>query len=584
MACWQGVRRAKASRWGAGGIPRRAGCAVALVVALLGCLLNAEARVPIRRVDGSVEVSGPKLGGVTATTEHEILQTKSAIADPAATFDLPAVPTGQWVRPEDLGDRPLVVVRIASWSASCRRLLPVWKRQLERAVQAGDIHVVLIAEEQHTERAAWLCHESRIEWPLLHEPLPWEPASDYPSVSVIDRWGRVLQPRLTLTQVASGNWAANEDGTNGHDPAGGSAAATPRWADQALGTLLESFLQQRQQSAPLADLQPLADHLLRRCFFSPPADTPQVLGPLTAYFREALFSTQDAVWAFRLGVAHRLWFDQLYRTGTIQAQQLQESVHFLEWANRATPAIGSGATAGVGSGRWEAWLTPLRPLIDRPTVAFPGSMESSAFAFLSERSAQPEGWQPETTWVDSRPAEFATATAAPWTAVRHQLVWVLGAADPTSAGQWARLFLHVQLKRGDWDLAQPTHLEWTGVAHGAATEAAGADQTGPRWQVIEVQPAENPPVTAAPAPAAAGSPPAPAEASRERTKSVWLEADVWLPNATFSAAPDSNSESRLPPARNATLYFFGRDPLTGETTPRRFDFYLPPPTRAKLDW
>jgi hypothetical protein len=121
-------------------------------------------------------------------------------------FDLPSTPHGRWLRPMDLGERPLVVLRIASWSANCRRLLPLWQRQLERAIRAGEINVVLIAEEQQWERAVWLCQQSGIDWPLLHDALPQQPMVDYPSVSVVDRHGHVLQSRLTLTQAASRSW------------------------------------------------------------------------------------------------------------------------------------------------------------------------------------------------------------------------------------------------------------------------------------------------------------------------------------------------------------------------------------------
>jgi hypothetical protein len=501
-------------------------------------------------------------------------------------FDLPSIPTGQWFRPMDLGDRPLVVLRIASWSANCRRLLPLWQRQLERAIRAGEINVVLIAEEPQWERAVWLCQQSGIVWPLLHDALPEQPMDDYPSVSVVDRHGHVLQSRLTLTQAAGSTW--------GQPPAAAAIAspAPDRWADQALSSLVDAFLQQRQQSAPLAELQPLADHLLRRCFFAAPTETPAVLAPLTTYYREALFSTQEATWAFRLGVAHRLWFDQQRQLGSIQANQWQESVNFLHWANRAAPPgnLGSphpestpaGAARGPAPGRWEAWLQPYRPLVDRPTAAYAPPTEGATPLFHSETTARPADWRPSADFLNERPADFAAATAVPRTAVRTQSVWVLGTEDPAAAGQWARLFLHVQLKRGDWDLTQATHLDWQ-------WPSPSPDEPRPRWLPAEVQASETrtnaEARTAANAEArTAATAGAESENGSTRSTAVWLEADVWLPGPVPPDATLSAGDNRLPPARNATLYFYGQDSSTGQTAPRRLDFFLAPPTQAKLDW
>ncbi len=509
-------------------------------------------------------------------------------------FDLPSPPHGRWLRPMDLGDRPLVVLRIASWSANCRRLLPLWQRQLERAIRAGEINVVLIAEEQQWERAVWLCQQSGIDWPLLHDALPQHPMVDYPSVSVVDRHGHVLQSRLTLTQAASRSW--------GQPPAAAVIAspAPDRWADQALSSLADAFRQQRQQSAPLAELQPLADHLLRRCFFAAPTETPEILAPLTTYYREALFSTQEAAWAFRLGVAHRLWFDQQRQLGSIQAEQWQESVNFLQWANRAAPPGNSGsphpestpagAARGTATGRWEAWLQPYRPLVDRPTAAYAPAAGAATPLLYSETTAQPADWRPSADFLNERPADFAAATAVPWTSVRTQSVWVLGTEDPAAAGQWARLFLHVQLKRGDWDLTQATHLDWQWPSPSSA-------EPRPQWLPAEVQASDTPANARARTPANAGArTPANAGAraaanagieSEDRSTcatAVWLEADVWLPVPVPPVAALSAGDSPLPPARNATLYFYGQDPSTGHRVPRRLDFFLPPPTQAKLDW
>jgi len=485
-------------------------------------------------------------------------------------FDLPWIPTGQWLRPEDLGDRPLVVIRIASWSANCRRLLPLWQRQLEPAFRAGDIGVALIAEEQQWERAAWLCQQAGIDWPLLHDPLPERPSVEYPSVSVIDRHGRVIQPRLTLTLAASGTWGASPS-----EPVD-STPARARLADQALPTLWEEFRQQRQQSAPLVELQPLADHLLRRCFFDAPADSPALLAPLITYYREAFFSTQDAAWAFRLGVAHRLWFDHQHLLGSVQAEQWQESVNFLEWANRSSPAATTrpGATRGPVARGWEAWLQPYRPLVDRPTAAYVGPIDGTAPLFFSETTAQPASWKPAAAFVGERPIDFAAAVAAPWTSVRTQSVWVLGTAASADTGQWARLFLHVQLKRGDWDLTQPTHLDWHG-------ETPPSDGPPPRWLPADVQASRSP----APAKTPATAPePSAIDDRSTRATAVWLEADVWLPHLASGPSAGSEGVGPLPPARNATLYFYGQDPSTGHTTPRRLDFFLPPPTQPQLDW
>jgi hypothetical protein len=394
----------------------------------------------------------------------------------------------------------------------------------------------------------------------------------------VDRHGQVLQARLTLTQAASRSW--------GQPPAAAVIAspAPDRWADQALSSLLDAFRQQRDQSAPLAELQPLADHLLRRCFFAAPADTPEVLAPLTTYYREALFSTQEAGWAFRLGVAHRLWFDQQRQLGSIQANQWQESVNFLQWANRAAPPGNSGspnpestregAARGPATGRWAAWLQPYRPLVDRPTAAYAPPSEGARPLFHSETTAQPADWRPSADFLSERPADFAAASAVPWTAVRTQSVWVLGTEDPAAAGQWARLFLHVQLKRGDWDLTQPTHLDWQ-------WPSPSSDEPRPQWLPAEVQASDTL------ANAGAGTAANAEIESEDRTTcatAVWLEADVWLPGPVPPVAAHSAGDNRLPPARNATLYFYGQDPSTGQRVPRRLDFFLPPPTQAKLDW
>jgi hypothetical protein len=136
------------------------------------------------------------------------------------------------------------------------------------------------------------------------------------------------------------------------------------------------------------------------------------------------------------------------------------------------------------------------------------------------------------------------------------------------------LFLHVQLKRGDWDLTQATHLDWQWPSPSSA-------EPRPQWLPAEVQASDTPANAGARTPANAEI------ESEDRSTcatAVWLEADVWLPVPVPPVAALSADDDRLPPARNATLYFYGQDPSTGQRVPRRLDFFLPPPTQAKLDW
>ncbi len=443
----------------------------------------------------------------------------------SSVFDLSAVGSNQWYRDSDFSGRPLVVVHLASWSPTTRRLLPLWQQQMHAAVSAGRIQVVAIAHEQHAEQAATLCEELGWPWLLLHDPLREtlnaKSHTSFPWASVLDARGKVIHERLTLAELTSEVLAPNSNIEVLDAEAKGTAVAKLPRVQPSDSQLLEEFQNRRQEVATFEILQPLADQLLRRAFVSPAGQADIVLRPLINFYREALHSTDDARWAFRLAVALRLEFDLSSATGRADASLWQRSLDYLELANQS-------ATIPPA---WREWLDQYRPEIDPPSS-------------------------------HEEPIRWPRATPVPPASIQFHPVWVF---SPSAAGQgrWARLYLQVHLKRGDWDLGVEPQLEWdfANVETGSQRIQQIPQVHTSRW--------------------IHGSDSNEHAESSESISSVWLQLDMWIP---ANSAPSAAIESPVPPRRNARLLFQGRDPLTGQTEWRQAHFYLPGPQRSPVDW
>ncbi|MDP1561283.1 MAG: hypothetical protein Q8M16_07790 [Pirellulaceae bacterium] len=486
----------------------------------------------------------------------------------APSFDLPAIGTNRWYRDTDFRGRPVVVIHIASWSPATRRMLPLWQQQLQPAVAAGRIHVVGIAHEQHAGRARLLCDELGWPWLVLHDPLAETLQApnriDFPSATVLDARGMVTYERLTLAELSvkvlapksdlHPLWAADPD-------AAAEAAPLER---PSRGQLLSEFQSQRQEDATLESLQPLANHLLRQAFDSSIEQAREILPPIISFYQEALHHTEDGRWAFRLAVAFRLAFDLSNAAQQTDAALWQRSLDYLELANQSAAA----------SPIWREWLGHYRPGVDQTQAAYgwlanrlleplpntaerPMDQKSLGLPLFAIESALPDA--PETSPSENA-ISWPRSTPVPPASIQIQPVWV-NSRSSDNHGRWARLYLHVHLKRGDWSLDTEPRLEWN---------PANLDEIS---RPIEKLPHVHSSRWTHPDELNSGA--------TSFTSSVWLEMDWWIP----ASAPTTTSiDSGVPPRRNARLIFQGRDPLTGQIGWRKAEFYLPTPQRSPVDW
>lgn len=485
-----------------------------------------------------------------------------------SSFDLPAIGTNRWYSERDFGGRPLVVIHIASWSSATQRMLPLWQQQLQPAAAAGQIHVVAIAHEQHAGRAALLCEETAWPWLLLHDPLleaiHSSDSIDFPTATLMDAQGHIIQERLTLAELSRQLLSLKPDqATFGSDTtkAAGDDAAVMR---DSHAPLLAEFEKRRLESATLDTLQPLADQLLRHAFVTSPEQANTILPIVTSFYREALHNTDDGRWAFRLAVAFRLAFDLSNAAQQPDATHLQRSLDYLELANQSATA----------SPTWQVWLDQYRPAVDQKKVPY---------AWLANRLRNPwppseeRSWDPKTLGLPlfdiesqatevpdhslgEEPRDWPRSTPVPPASIQIDPVWV-NSRSAESHGRWARLYLHVQLKRGDWDLETQPQLEWN---PSPAIQSEHSIRSSPQVHATGESAVDGPNLKAP-----------------DVTNSVWLELDLWIP---ADAADGTLLDPQESPRRNARLVFHGRDPLTNQSGWRQAEFYLPAPQRSRVDW
>lgn len=484
------------------------------------------------------------------------------------SFDLHAIGTDRWYRDTDFRGRPLVVVHIASWSPATRRMLPLWQKQLQPAVAAGRLHAVCVAHEQHAGRAGLLCHELGWPWLILHDPLSevlQAPDSiDFPSATVLDARGMIVHERLTLAEL-SAKVLAPKSGLHPlwvDDPA--SASEVEPIEQPSRAQLLSQFQKQRQEAATLESLQPLADHLLRQAFDSSTEQAHEILPPLISFYQEALHHTEDGRWAFRLAVAFRLAFDLSTAAQQTDATLWQRSLDYLELANQSAAA----------SPVWQEWLGHYRPAIDQTQAAYDWlanrlleplptnterrldqtSLGLPLFAIESVPADAPE------TSPSANPSPWPRSTPVPPASIRIQPVWV-NSRSSDDHGHWARLYLHVHLKRGDWSLETEPRLEWhpDNLDESSRPIERTPHVHSSRWTHSDEL----------------------NSAATTFTSSVWLEVEWWIP---ASARTTTSIDAGVPPRRNARLIFQGRDPLTGQIGWRKAEFYLPTPQSSPVDW
>ena len=483
-------------------------------------------------------------------------------------FHLAAIGTDRWCSVSDFSGRPLIVIHFASGSVAARRMLPLWQQRLQPIVSAGTAHVIAIAHEQHAGRAALLCEELGWTGLLLHDPLGEtlnpQGSTDYPWASILDAEGNVAQARVTLAELNAKTLALISQTTpvDSHQVETVPARSTQEHPSRA--ALLQDLRDGRAASASFPTLEPVADQLLRLAFDSTPEQADEVLLPIMDFYREAMHHTEDGRWAFRLAVAFRLAFDFSVAAKRTDTSLWQQSLEHLQLANR---------TAAV-SPVWRERLEQYRPSIDQ---------KSAPYAWLEERlhkvSVPPTGrWtgpialglplfafesgsagllhQPGAV----EPADWPRATPVPPASIRVQPVWI-SSRPADGQGRWARLLLHVQLKRGEWSLEAEPRFQWS------VSDSELPNRASPRVPIVHVAkelPEPNEPKTSA-----------------DSVSAVWLEMELPVPDTLVSEA---GSPAGGAPRRNARLLFQGRDPLTGKMEWREAEFYLPAPQRLRVDW
>ncbi|MBL8891226.1 MAG: hypothetical protein JNL67_14700 [Planctomycetaceae bacterium] len=495
-----------------------------------------------------------------------------ASAVPLTVFELAEIENSRWYSNRDFLGRPLVVVHVASWSPSAHRLLPLWRKQLQQAGSAQRAHIVAIAHDQHATRAAWMCHDAGWTWPVLHDPLleavPNNGRIDFPWASVFDAHGSLVQQRLTLAELiaylAKLEPESASQSTVELDPA--ERDALPTKSDPA--QRLAHFRALRRDAATLDVLKPVADQLLRFAFHAPTEQADEYLQSVMEFYQEALNSTEDGQWAFRMSVAYRLAFDLSHAGTQVDATLWQKSLDYLELANQSATVLPA----------WSALWSQHHP---------PGEQPSTSYVWLADRCRQskPLGidlvhaqrqlgfplFEPRSAAASDRtavPQELSViwprATPVPPASIQFQTVWVDCGNFESAVENWSRLYLHVRLKRGHWSLQSVPRLEWRPYGTGKPDETdANQPQVLPPVVQIGLASEES-------------------ETSEENAEAsaVWLQIDVRWPEKSALVNPPDLSQ---PPRRNAKLTFQGRDPLTGAVGWREAEFYLEQPKSFRLD-
>lgn len=174
--------------------------------------------------------------------------------------------------------------------------MPVWYEQTKHLVEAGDLVVLGIVQEQHADRCRLFAQWKGIDWPILHDPLNLIGIQVVPVVIAIDEHGIVRDTKPSLDTLGPSFVAKKFPAPdNPHryrietlpDPRG-----TRRYAGEARDA---DHWRAHGDALILAGLPPQIDEAI------------------TAYGRALEKDPADAAALFRLGVAHRIRHDRPQR-------------------------------------------------------------------------------------------------------------------------------------------------------------------------------------------------------------------------------------------------------------------------------
>lgn len=482
-------------------------------------------------------------------------------------FTLADIANARWYSNRDFLGRPLVVVHVASWSSSAHRLLPLWQKQLQPTVSSQQVQVVAIAHETHVARAAWMCEEAGWTWPILYEPLLEAVQAngrvDFPWASVFDAQGALVHPRLTLAELVTylASIEPKQPSQTQADVKQTDLDAPPATSDPA--QLLAQLHALRRDSATLETLQPIADQLLRAAFQASAEQAQEYLPPVIGFYQEALNSTEDGQWAFRLSVAYRLAFDLSHTSSQVDATLWQKSLDYLELANQSATVLPAWRELWAQHHRREeqaaaldSWLVERcrnSPMLGIDSLLVQRQLGSPLFEAGSSTAAD---W---TQAPNNGPLQWPRATPVPPASIQFQTVWVDSGQRGGSTDVWSRLYLHVRLKRGQWSLQSMPRLQWQPF------DAGHPDDLRMLEPLVQI-----------------GLPTEESATNEDNAEvnSVWLQIDVRWPE---EFDPTTRNQKSHPPRRNAKLAFQGRDPLTGQFGWREAEFYLAQPESSRLD-
>jgi len=481
------------------------------------------------------------------------------LGQPVCDFELPAVDTGRWHRLSHFRGRGVVLLHFATWSPASRRILPVWQRQLQAAIERGDVVLIGIAHDQQPQRAALFCQWQGLPMLVLHDPLHQMQPPELPWAVAIDAAGVVRHRRLLPNQVeAEAWWQAENAGDEIPRPAG-----SPRHlSGQALG--IEPTLQQLEAEFSAAaanpaegDLSPkgqdapklrAADRLLLFGFSQTGASAQRAVHLAREAYRGLYAANPAPQVAFRLGVAHRLAYDQVGDFADFRAAldywtaAARNPQAFWLWQTRLSQ-YGSSTDRPLPD---YSWIPQAVQALGLPEELWPDlGLPLTAAEMNGSTHPTATGWQ-----LGDRPQD-ASIPAAPLTSLRIEVAQAPADAVDDPPG---RLYLHVQFRRGRWDLGQRPILVW---APSASDPPLPIPRSGETWWAE---------------PQMAPWPPGPEQA--EAGDRLWLEIERQPSGPEFPRELVKGRGPGLPPPRNAYLLLRQFDPQSGESHWRRFDFRL----------
>jgi peroxiredoxin len=487
-------------------------------------------------------------------------------------FLLPSLTGDPWYQLDSFQGRPVVFVHFAAWSPACRRLLPLWCKQLQPARDRGELEVVVVVHDHHREPARWFLQSQQIDVPAIHDPLHTLLPTELPWGVVVDATGLVRQDRLILNRVEQELSEILSQTPQVGRPTIGSESRPPLGASPPpLEQLQRQFEQRLATPAPFSrPVQEAADGLLLAAHDQGGAARSTAWPLVVDYYHRAWDATGHADWAWRLATAHRFQFDVSHGQ---DAEAFQVAQTFAGRAGQAAPAT------WVGRG----WRNEFGPQIEKTHAAYDWLPAAGASTADDAPPRNPRGLMAAQTLgpltVDQAARGLLGHLPAPpspvipplpWQSIEVAPIWVMAGenllgsgGERAHPGTWARLYLQVKLKRGFRVLEDLPHWRWT------LGEQEQADQ--PQWTPFSLSllPTADSPTPLDPTP-----------------QYLWLEADVWFPEpgprraSSLEQGQDGRSgtvEPESPPRRNATLFLRGLDSMTQRVEWRQIQFFLPPP-------